>query len=182
MFSLSLPIWLLSLSPGYPHPIFPRAAVISGRAWCGHTCGMEKGGQKKAVWAHQSWVSHPELQAPCSGVQLGCDMSLHFWWRQPYASLGQHPHMATQCLSLPWLWSWKHRKKWIIYCWLCYTFWLGTKKCADTFPLHVWAQHWALAWSSLCLLLWRFLTHPPSFRLLKHCVCNQVCLQDRPDS
>lgn len=73
--------------------------------------------------------------ACCAWVPLGCNTSLHFWWRQLCASLRQPSHMAICSLSLLWLWSWKHRKKWIIYCWFCYTFWLGKKKMCRHVPI-----------------------------------------------
>ena len=47
VFSLSLPVLLLSLPPGYPHPTFLQAAVTSGTAWWGHTCGMVKEEERK---------------------------------------------------------------------------------------------------------------------------------------
>lgn len=59
---------------------------------------------KVGRWPRASGSAH------CAWVQLGCDTCLHFWWRQPCASLRQQSHMAIQCLSLFWPWSWKHER------------------------------------------------------------------------
>lgn len=95
--------------------------------------GRERAGQTGAGLAGQKRVGDPGLH--CAGVHLGCDTSLRFWWRHLCASLRQQSRVATRCLSLLWPWSWKHRKKWMIYCWFCYTFWLGKKKPCRLVPI-----------------------------------------------
>lgn len=149
------------LVTGASPPTFPQVAATSDTASQGHMAWKESEKERSSASRPVvGWWPRASGSACCAWMHLGCDMSLHFQCRQPFASLRQPSYTAMRYLSLLWLWSWKHRKKLIIYCWFCYMFWLGKEKMCRHVPIACPGS----ALSSNLLLPRYFLTH--SFFLL----------------